>query len=120
MEKFLLLIREDLKARERGPQEEFDRNIKIMTTWVESLTQSGNYLSAEPLYNTGKYVSKNYVLSDGPFIESKEGVSGYFLIRAENIEQAVSITQTCPIVMNGMAVIEVRPIMILDNDKIGG
>jgi hypothetical protein len=116
MEKFMFLIREDLAARERLTPEEFDKNIQIMTKWLESLAQSGNYLSSDPLQNAGKYVARDYVLSDGPFIEAKESVSGFFLIAAENLEQAAAIAQSCPHVLNGPMVIEVRPIMILPND----
>jgi hypothetical protein len=116
MEKFLLLIREDLIKRKNSP-EEFNENIRVMTKWMESIAQSGNYLSSDPLQNSGKYVTRDQVVSDGPFIEAKESVSGFFLITAENIEQAASIAQTCPLVLNGKLVIEVRPIMVLNNGK---
>lgn len=117
MEKFLLLIREDLIARENMTKEKFDRNIQLMTKWIESMADSGNFLNADALHNTGKYVGRNYILSDGPFIEAKEAVSGFVLINAENAEQAASMAQSCPLVLNGTAVIEVRPIMIIENES---
>jgi hypothetical protein len=49
------------------------------------LAESGNYVRGEPLAVTGRYVSQHEVLSDGPFIEAKEGVSGYDIILAENL-----------------------------------
>jgi hypothetical protein len=116
MEKFLLLIREDLINRENSPEDAHE-NMRVMTKWMESLAQSGNYLSSDPLRNSGKYVTRDQVVSDGPFIEAKESVSGFFLITAENIEQAASIAQTCPLVLNGQLVIEVRPIMTLNNGR---
>ena len=79
--------------------------------WIKSIADSGNYITGEPLGVKGRYVSRDDVLSDGPFIESKEGVSGYDMIWAENINQAVAIAQTCPLVVTGAAVIEVRPVM---------
>jgi hypothetical protein len=81
-----------------------------MTDWIRSLVESGNYIGGEPLAIKGRYVTKNEVLSDGPFIESKEGISGYDIILAENLEQATAIAQTCPMVMAGFAIREVRPI----------
>lgn len=113
MEKFLLIIREDLKRMSRLTEEERRATIPEMLKWVESLTESGNYIGGEVLTATGRYVTKNSVLSDGPFIEAKEGVSGIGIFKAENIDQAVSIAQTCPLVMQGKAVIEVRPILTL-------
>jgi hypothetical protein len=111
MEKFMLIVREDMKRLRQLTDEERFANIPEMLKWIESIAESGNYVGGEPLAMTGRYVSKSDVLSDGPFIEAKEGICGYDIILAENINQAVSIAQTCPMVMKGMAVREVRPIM---------
>jgi hypothetical protein len=113
MEKFLLLIREDIERLRQSPEEHNNR-IQEMTRWVEALAESGNYVGGEPLLTAGRYVSKDNVLSDGPFIEAKESISGYVFIKAENLDQAVSITQTCPLVLNDTMVIEVRPVMALN------
>ena len=106
----MLIIREDLNRLRQLTDEERFSNIPEQLQWIQSIAESGNYVGGEPLGVTGRYVSKQDVLSDGPFIEAKEGVSGYDMIMAENIEQAVSIAQSCPLVINGLAVIEVRPI----------
>jgi hypothetical protein len=115
MEKFLLIVREDINMLKQIGDEGRYRNMREMMKWVESLSESGNYASGEPLVLTGKYVSRNEVLSDGPFIESKEGISGYMFLQAENIEQAASIAQTCPLVIQDKMILEVRPIMIINN-----
>ena len=116
MEKFLLLIREDAEQREKLTQEEFDQCIQIMSGWVESLAQAGNFISCEPLQHRGKMVGKDNIVSDGPFIEAKEAISGYFLIHAENLEQAASIAQTCPLVLAGRMSMEVRPVILFGNE----
>jgi len=108
----MLIVREDLKRLSQLTEEERFANIPIMLEWITSLVESGNYVGGEPLAITGRYVSKNDVLSDGPFIEAKEGIAGYDIILAENINQAVSIAQTCPLVMQGIAIREVRPILV--------
>src|SRR5450631_3612641 len=110
MERFLLIVREDLKKIGRlSPEERFAAG-PDMGGWVKSLAESGNYIGGEPLAITGRYVTQNEVLSDGPFIEAKEGISGYDIILAENINQAVSIAQTFPMISEGTVVIEVRPL----------
>ncbi len=106
----MLIIREDLSRIGKLTDEERFSNMPDQLKWIKSIADSGNYITGEPLLVRGRYVSKNQVLSDGPFIESKEGVSGYDMIWAENINQAVAIAQTCPLVVNGVAVIEVRPV----------
>jgi hypothetical protein len=109
MEKFMLIVREDLERIGKLTPEERFASSPDMLGWVKSLAESGNYVTGQPLAITGRYVSKDMVLSDGPFIEAKEGVSGYDIILAENINQAVAIAQSCPMVMIGHAVREVRP-----------
>ena len=113
MEKFLFIVREDVQKLQRSPEAHYKR-IQEMTRWVEGMAESGKYTGGQALATTGSYVSKETVLSDGPFIEAKECISGYLLINAENIQQAVSIAQTCPYVMDGTTVIEVRPTLLPD------
>ncbi len=106
----MLIVREDLAKIRKMTDEERFANMPMMLKWVDSLIETGNYIKGEPLLVKGKYVSKDQILSDGPFIEAREGISGYDIIWAENIEQAAAIAQTCPLVQSGLAVREVRPI----------
>jgi hypothetical protein len=111
MEKFLFVIREDLQIIKQYTEDERNLGMREMSRWVESLAESWNYVGGEPLAVAGKYVSRDQVMSDGPFIEAKEGISGYLIVQAENLDQAASFAQTCPLVIRGSMVIEVRPIL---------
>ncbi|HMB62754.1 MAG TPA: YciI family protein [Eudoraea sp.] len=111
MKKFMLIVREDLEKIGKMSDEERFASSPNMVEWVDRLIESGNYITGTPLLIEGRYVSKDYVQSDGPFIESNEGISGFDLIWAENLEQATAIAQSCPMVLIGMAVREVRPII---------
>src|SRR5258708_32205249 len=102
MEKFMLIIREDLERMGKLTDEERFANIPMMLKWVDSLIETGNYIKGEPLLIKGRYVSKDQILSDGPFIEAREGISGYEIIWPENIEQAAAIAQACPLVQRGL------------------
>jgi len=106
----MLIIREDLGKMGKMTDEERFSNIPMMLKWVDSLIESGNYIRGEPLLVKGRYVSKDQILSDGPFIEAREGISGYEIIWADSLEQAAAIAQNCPLVQRGLAVREVRPI----------
>jgi len=112
MEKFMLLIRQDLEEVNQMTKEEYQVRLDLMLGWVAQLTETGNFITAEPLLTTGRYVTKTEVLSDGPFIEAKEAVSGYFIINAENLDQAVSLAKQCPQILTNDVVIEVRPIRL--------
>jgi hypothetical protein len=111
MEKFLFIIREDLsKLRQWGEEERYNA-IREMDKWVKSLVEKGNYVSGDALRITGSYVSKSQVLSDGPFIEAKEGISGVIFMEATDLQNAVSLAQSCSFVESGDMAIEVRPLM---------
>ncbi len=120
MEKFLFIIREDLNKLKNWSEEERYNGVREMDKWVKSLLQNGNYISGDALHIKGSYVRKDHVLSDGPFIEAKEGISGFISVEAKDIHDAVSIAQTCPLVQRGDMAIEVRPLMgVKDIREIG-
>jgi hypothetical protein len=120
MEKFLFIIREDLEKLKKWNEEERYDGIRTMDEWVKSLVQKGSYITGDALHIKGRYVSKDNVLSDGPFIEAKEGISGIMFIESKDMQHAVSIAQTCPLVQSGNMAIEVRPLMeVKDVREIG-
>jgi hypothetical protein len=48
--------------------------------------------------------------TDGPFVDTKEAVGGYYLIEAENLDEALDVAARIPAARNGGAV-EVRPVV---------
>lgn len=53
-------------------------------------------------------IHKDGLVTDGPFIESKEVIAGFFVIEAEDLETAVTVGKLLPI-MDGA--VEVRPLL---------
>jgi hypothetical protein len=120
MEKFLLIIREDLNKLGKLSEEERYNGIREMDVWVKTLVEKSSYISGDALHIKGRYVSKDNVLSDGPFIEAKEGISGIIFIETKDLQHAVSLAQNCPLVQSGNMTIEVRPLMgVKDIREIG-
>jgi len=111
MEKFLFIIREDLKKHSQQTEEERYDDIRKMDEWVRALADSGNYLYGDALEIAGKYVNKQIVLSDGPFIEAKEAISGFVMMQAKDLDHAVAMAHSCPHVKDGNMAIEIRPLM---------
>ena len=64
----------------------------------------GNALQPTPTATT----VRSDVVTDGPFVESKEALGGYYLIEASDLDQALAIGKLCPAQFGG---VEVRPIM---------
>ncbi|WP_436774436.1 YciI family protein [Yinghuangia sp. YIM S09857] len=57
---------------------------------------------------TARTVHKGGMVTDGPFLEAKEVIAGFFVIDAEDLDQALAVAKLLPI-MDGA--VEVWPLM---------
>lgn len=73
------------------------------------LVDKGNSLL--PRSDSAKTVKPGNVVTDGPYTEIKEFISGYIVVRAENIDEAVEMAKGNPIFKIG-GNIEVREILV--------
>jgi hypothetical protein len=87
--------------------EEIQQNMARFTAWFEELNNSGKFQGGGPLGHYGKILAGRNAVTDGPFMESKEAIAGFFLIRADSLEQAVEVARGCPGLEYGQTV-EVR------------
>lgn len=46
------------------------------------------------------------LITDGPFLDTKEALGGYYVIEAADLDQALALARSCP-----SAHVEVRPVM---------
>lgn len=67
---------------------------------------SGTGLSIE-----GKVLKTNNVITDGPFAEIKESIAGFITIKANDFEEAVSLTKACPMLNGEGNSVEIRKIV---------
>jgi hypothetical protein len=81
---------------------------------AQDLNASGHYLAANPLHPTATATSVRVrddkrLVTDGPFAETREHLGGYFLIDAENLDEAIGIASRIPAARVGT--IEIRPVL---------
>ncbi len=107
---YLLLFRGSQWDKGLSP-EQLQKTLDQFMGWFERLKQQGKVKGGQPLERTGKIVSgKNgRTVADGPFAESKEAIGGYFMLLANDLDEAVAIARECPVLEFGSTV-EVRPI----------
>jgi hypothetical protein len=80
--------------------------------YIQKLMTEGKLKNAAPVDKGSRIITEsNGTLRDGPFNETKEVVAGYFLIAAENINEAVDIAKANPIFKDIPTRIEVHPMM---------
>ena len=69
--------------------EEMQAMTKRWMDWIagiaadDKLTEKGNRL-----FNTGKVVKSNSVVTNGPYSEIKESIGGYSIVKATTIDEA--------------------------------
>jgi hypothetical protein len=51
-------------------------------------------------------------VTDGPFVEAKDIVSGFLTIRARDLAHAAEVAKDCPI-LEGDGSVEIRPVIAL-------
>ena len=110
MKDFLLVFRNEFNAIPKASAEEMQATTKLWMDWIGSiaaqnkLTDRGN-----SLMSGGKVVHPKNVVTDGPYMEIKELIGGYSIIKVETYEDAVEIAKGCPILKFGGNV-EVREV----------
>jgi len=97
---------------EVSPQD-MQSNMGKWMSWVEKLQKEGKYVSGEALLPGGKSVSSKTAVTDGPYTEGKEVVGGYFVINANNMEEAIAECGDYPDYQYGGQV-QVRQVMKFD------
>jgi hypothetical protein len=88
-------------------------DIHDMDEWIQSLRESGKYNSGGTFSMNNQHIGRDLVIADYSYNDMKEGISGYDVILAENLNEAISIAKTCPLVMKGIALYEIRLIVPL-------
>lgn len=81
--------------------------------YIEALQESGNFIDASPLQSphsatTLRLRQGQVLISDGPYTETREQLGGYYLIEANDLNDAIRIASKMPQMRTGT--IEVRPL----------
>ncbi|HJU06830.1 MAG TPA: YciI family protein [Nitrospiraceae bacterium] len=110
---YMLLVHHDeeafIKIDETRRQQMLDESVQL----THQLHASNQYVSASPLHPAAtaaivRVRDGQPTVTDGPFIETKEQLAGYFLINAKDLNEAVRIATRVPGARIGT--VEVRPV----------
>lgn len=114
MKEYLLLFRNE-KKDEAPSAEQMKMAMQQWQSWITGIAKGGKYSGTNRLLPEGKTLKPNNVITDGPYLEAREMVGGYILIKANSFDEAVEIARSCPNLLFGGNV-EVRAVMPIDSD----
>lgn len=111
--KYMLMIHNNPDNPWTGSEEDKE-GLRALLALRDQLAQSGELVAsdalAEPAETKTVRVRNGAVTAtDGPFIEAKEYLAGYFVVECESLERAVEIAALTPVART--YAIEVRPVL---------
>ncbi|HJU66388.1 MAG TPA: YciI family protein [Gemmatimonadaceae bacterium] len=111
--RYLCMIYDDEKVWANFSKAEQDKGMAAYFAFTDSIRKSGHYQAGEALQPTSTATTvrvRNGKISatDGPYIETKEQLGGFYLIEARDLNDAIQVASRIPSAEWGA--IEVRPI----------
>ncbi|MCW3105166.1 MAG: hypothetical protein JWO09_3606 [Bacteroidetes bacterium] len=111
MKEFLLLFRGGDAERKHLSPDQIEAHMKRWQEWIGSIAQKNLLINAQPLVQGGKVITgTSKKLTDGPYMEGKEILGGYVLLKANSIEEASEIGLGCPNLEAESGTVEIREI----------
>ena len=118
MEDFVLLIREPCGDSDQVSQCEQEIIFKKWDDWFGGIAAQGKLVSLGiRLSYPGKVLKSGGIVTDGPFVEIRERLNGFIVIKADSIEDATKLADGCPVLdINGT--VEIRPFFMDQQPKL--
>lgn len=110
--KFLCLICAE-QVMEQMPVAEADEHYREYTAFTEDIRRNGHYISCNRLLpadqaTTIRVRNGRVSTTDGPWVETKEQLGGYYLIEARDLNEAIRVAAKIPGAAKGC--VEIRPV----------
>jgi hypothetical protein len=110
---YLLMLYVNESGWTKLSKAEQEQGVAAYTAYTEALTKASvlkgaNRLQPSASATTVRTTNGKTQVLDGPYVDSKEQLGGYYLIDAPDLDAALSWAARCPAAGHG--VVEVRPL----------
>jgi len=111
MAQYVVLIYENESDYATAPPEVYGEIMDAHNRFTEEVTARGGKIAGgNALQGTDTATTiRGDVVTDGPFVETKEALGGFYLIEATDLDEAIKIAGMVPARFGG---VEVRPVMV--------
>jgi hypothetical protein len=110
---YMLLIYDDEGEEAALPEGDLSAIVAAHGALARKWREEGRLLAGDRLQpsdtaTTVRMVDGKIVMTDGPYADTKEQLGGFYIIEAEDLDQALADASVIPSV--GRSIIEVRPV----------
>ena len=110
---YLLMLYADETGWSNMTKDQQQQGIAAYTAYTEALKKAGVWKGSNRLQpissaTTVRVANNKSQVLDGPYVESKEQIGGFYLIDVPDLDSAISWAARCPGASHG--VVEVRPV----------
>ena len=110
MKEFMFIFRQPSYDYSKTSPADMQNLYKKWQDWVGNITAQGRLVQTGiRLAEEGKVLRAGGVVTDGPFVEIKERLGSFMVVKAENLEEATTLAHGCPALDAGGSV-EIRPV----------
>ncbi len=93
------------------PPAEFQALAKKWQDWAGGIAAQGRMASnGNRLALEGKVLKPGGVITDGPFVEIREMLGSFIVVKADSLEEATTLAHGCP-ALDSNGTVEIRPII---------
>ena len=107
---YMLLIYGNEAAWESATADEKAAEYERHRRFAQAVAELGGKIAGgDELESTSTATTiRGDLVTDGPFIDTKEALGGFYIIEADDLDQMIAIARHCPSTTGG---IEIRPIV---------
>lgn len=111
MNEFALIFRNDFHPETGYSPDKLQEIMKQWQVWMGGMAANGQLANAGTrLGGDGKAIKPSNIITNGPYAEIKEMITGIIVVKADDIDRAAEIAKGCPI-LNAGGSVEVRNII---------
>jgi hypothetical protein len=117
MKEFIFLFRQPNTDDSNLSQTEMQAVFNKWDNWFGGIAAQGKIINMGiRLVSPGKVLKSGGVITDGPFVEIRERLNGFIVVKADSLDEAITLAHGCPILeINGS--VEIRPISMSEQRK---
>ena len=111
MKEFALLFRQPSFDYSTTPADEMKALQKKWQDWIGGIAAQGKLANnGTRLSLEGRVLKAGGVITDGPFVEIRERLGSFIVVKADNLEEATTLAHGCP-VLDASGSVEIRAIV---------